>query len=81
MMKSVSSKIFGYNHLSSIKKLWALQHINKVLIFATSYLQVLFNGPRRAWGCGAKMGKIEVLYRKLLSDKYHRLIKEVCFSE
>ncbi len=28
--------------------------------FAASYFQILFNGPRMVWRCGAKMVKIEV---------------------
>ena len=59
MMKSLPSNI-GIKSLVVIKKLRALQHINKVVIFATSYLQVLFNGPRRVWRYGGKMVKIEV---------------------
>ena len=35
-----------------IQQLWDHQHKDKVVIFATSYFQVLFNGPRRVWGCG-----------------------------
>lgn len=29
-------------------------------IFAASYLQILFNGPRRVWGCGGEKVKREV---------------------
>jgi hypothetical protein len=28
--------------------------------FAESYFQILFNGPRMVWRCGAKMVKIKV---------------------
>ena len=28
--------------------------------FAASYLQILFNGPRRVWRCGGEMIKREV---------------------
>jgi len=34
--------------------------IDKVVIFAASYFQILFNGPRRVWRYAAKMVKIEV---------------------
>lgn len=34
--------------------------ITKKCNFATSDLQILFNGPRKVWGCGAEKLKIEV---------------------
>jgi hypothetical protein len=44
--------------------------------FAASYLQVLFNGPRRVWGCGAKMVKIEVPLSLPHSQKKHPDMKK-----
>ena len=46
--------------------------------FAASYFQILFNGPRMVWRCGAKMVKIEVPYMLLLFVGVRFGLLQVC---